>query len=98
MKTIGFDTTNFLVYEDNTFLGHPLWPSPSLLPATIVGERNNDLTPLDNNRHEYPPFLFLDDGYDPTSRIRKGKIYEKFKSVQPYPWNVYPHPVPKSPG
>lgn len=93
MKTIGIDTNNYLVYEGNGFWGHALWPSPSLLPASIVDEHNDDLVPSENTRTDYPPFVFLDDGYDPTSRIRKGRFYEKYQDVQPAEWHVYPHPA-----
>jgi len=93
MKTIGIDTDNYLIYEGNTFWGHALWPSPSILPAAIVDESNDDLSPPDDNRSKYPSFIFFDDGYDPTSRIRKGRIYQKYEAMQPYQWYVNPHPA-----
>jgi len=93
MKTIGIDTNNYLIYEGNTFWGHALWPSPSILPAAIVSENSDDLSPPDDNKSNYPLFVFIDDGYDPTSRIRKGRIYQKYEAMQPYQWHVNPHPA-----
>jgi hypothetical protein len=92
MKTIGIDTNNYLVYEGNSMWGHAIWPTPELIPATIVDESENDLVPKNNNDLLRLPFLFIDDGYDPTSRIRKGRIYEKYES-QPNEWWVQPHPA-----
>lgn len=92
MKTIGIDKHNFLVYEGNTFWGHAIWPTPELIPAEIVDESGKNLTPINNDDLQRLPFLFIDDGYDPTSRIRKGRIYEKFES-QPYAWHVTLHPA-----
>ena len=92
MKTIGLDTDNYLVYEGNGTWGHAVWPTPELIPATIVDESSDDLTPKNNNDLLRLPFVFIDDGYDPTSRIRKGRIYEKYDS-QPNDWHVHPHPA-----
>lgn len=93
MKTIGIDTDNYLVYEGRSLYGHGVWPSPSVLPAIIFDEHNGDLTPSGNVRNDLPPFILIDDGYDPTSRVRKGRIYEKRQTVQPCEWHVYPHPA-----
>ena len=91
MKTIGIDTNNYLVYEGNGTYGHAVWPTPAILPAAIVDESSDDLSPEYNNIQKLP-FIFIDEGYDPVSRVRKGKIYEKYDS-QPNDWYVQMHPA-----
>ena len=92
MKTIGIDQNNYLVYEGNSTYGHAIWPTPAILPASIVDESVDDLSPKFNNDLLRLPFLFVDDGYDPTSRVRKGRIFEKYE-MQPNKWHVHPHPA-----
>ena len=92
MKTIGIDQVNSLVYEGSGGYGHAIWPTPEILPASIVNESENDLTPKEHDEIQRFPYIFLDDGYDPNSRIRKGRIYEKNAS-QPINWNVQVHPA-----
>lgn len=93
MKTIGIDKDSHLVYEGSTFWGHGFWPAPLLLPTAIIDESADDFTPPNDSSGDYPPYMLLDDGYDPTSRIRRGKIYQKYQALQPYPWHVHPHPA-----
>ncbi len=38
------------------------------------------------------PHIFFNEGYDPSSRIRTGRIYERSEG-QPQPWHVTPHPA-----
>ncbi|MCK5662333.1 MAG: hypothetical protein KAI17_02555, partial [Thiotrichaceae bacterium] len=92
MKTIGIDTDNYLVYEGNGTWGHALWPTPAILPAAIVSESSDELSPVNNNDLQKLPFIFMDEGYDPVSRVRKGIIYEKYES-QPNDWHVQMHPA-----
>lgn len=92
MKTIGIDANNYLVYEGNGTWGHAVWPTPELIPTTIIDGSSDDLSPKNNNDLLLLPFVFIDEGYDPTSRVRKGRIYEKYE-MQPNPWHVYPHPA-----
>lgn len=92
MKTIGIDRDSYLVYEGNSMYGHGLFPTPTLLPADILNESDADLAPKKNSDLQRLPFIFIDDGYDPTSRVRKGRIYEKLES-QPQQWYVHMHPA-----
>ena len=92
MKTIGVDPDNFLVYEGSGRFGHAVWPTPELMPATIADESSDELKPKHNNDLYLMPYIFIDDGYDPVSRVRKGRIYEK-SEMQPNSWNVFQHPA-----
>jgi len=92
MKTIGIDSDSYLVYEGNSTWGHAIWPTPEIIPAAIVEESLEDLTPKYNDDLHMMPFIFIDEGYDPTSRIRKGRIFEKTES-RPEQWHVQMHPA-----
>lgn len=92
MKTIGIDEDNFLVYEGNNHWGHGVWPTPVILPMSITDESRKDLSPAHSTGLSYFPYIFIDDGYDPTSRVRRGRVYEKHNQ-QPYQWHVYDHPA-----
>ncbi len=92
MKMIGIESDTYLVYEGNSMWGYAVWPTPELIPASIVEEAEVNLSPKYNGNLQELPFIFIDDGYDPTSRIRKGRIYEKHES-QPNEWWVQPHPA-----
>lgn len=91
MKAIGIDENNYLIYEGSGTWGHPVWPTPAVLPAFIVDEYSDDISPK-NVGYLGQPFIFIDDGYDPTSRVRKGRIYEK-GDQQPMQWYVQMHPA-----
>lgn len=67
-------------------------PSPSLLPVTIVDMAKESISSVYEGNLLRLPFLFVDEGYDPTSRVRKGRIFEKTES-QPTSWHVHPHPA-----
>lgn len=92
MKTIGIDSDSFLIYEGNSTWGHAIWPTPEIIPAAIVEESLEDLSPKDNNDLLMMAFIFIDEGYDPASRIRKGRIFEKTES-RPEQWHVQMHPA-----
>jgi hypothetical protein len=38
-------------------------------------------------------YVLVDEGYDPTSRVRKGRLFKRHEDMQPYPWHVPPHPA-----
>jgi len=91
MKTIGIDTNDYQIYVGARCWGQVLRPSPTLLVANIfesgselpVDEINDDLCGV--------PYIFLDDAYDPVSRVRKGRIFKHHGGTQPSQWHVYPH-------
>lgn len=92
MKTIGVDTDNYLVYEGNGAWGHGIWPSPNLIPAAIVDIADSNPIATYTGDLLHLEFLFVDEGYDPASRIRKGRLYVKGDG-QPQRWQVHAHPA-----
>lgn len=91
MKTIGIDQNNFLVYEGNGLWGHGCWPTPTILPAHVLSFADRIDLPYRTDLLTQP-YIFIDEGYDPSSRVRKGRIYEKLEG-QPNQWHVSPHPA-----
>ncbi|MEW8073888.1 MAG: hypothetical protein AB2810_18710 [Candidatus Thiodiazotropha endolucinida] len=92
MKQIGIDTNNYLVYEGYSTWGYGLWPSPTLIPAHILSFNEDTLALPDRLDLYKQPYIFIDEGYDPVSRIRKGRIFERYES-QTKQWHVHPHPA-----
>lgn len=91
MKGIGIDQSSMLVYEGNGYMGLGVWPTPSLIPAYMAnGEDAERMTP-DRFDLQRVPYIFWDESYDPISRIRKGRIYERNES-QPHHWSRTRHP------
>lgn len=95
MKTLGIDTHNsFLVYEGSTFWGYPIWPAPTLIAVSIVDETSKTLSPGKEQRNILQmDYVFIDEGYDPTSRVRKGRLFKLYEGGQPSEWHVPPHPA-----
>ena len=95
MKMLGIDTnSNFLIYEGSTFWGYPIWPAPTLIAVDIVDESADQLVPSDNQHDVLQMnYVLVDEGYDPTSRIRKGRLFMRHANAQPHEWHVKPHPL-----
>jgi hypothetical protein len=95
MKTLGIDQySKFLAYEGSTFSGYPIWPAPTLIAVSIVDESSNTLSPGKNQRDVLQmDYVFVDEGYDPTSRVRKGRLFMRYGDIQPHEWHVKPHPL-----
>ncbi len=62
---------NERVYEGNVNLLNAVYPMPSLSPV-VVGEITQRFF---GNRYPTTPPLFREDSFDPTTRIRRGRIY-----------------------
>ncbi|MCU7858306.1 MAG: hypothetical protein KZQ86_00425, partial [Candidatus Thiodiazotropha sp. (ex Lucinoma kastoroae)] len=95
MKTLGIDTNNSsLVYEGTSNWGYPVWPAPTLIAVTIVDESSSTLHPSGSQRDSSGMgYVLVDLGYDPTSRVRKGRLFKRFDGTQPSQWHVQPHPA-----
>lgn len=95
MKTLGIDADgHFLVYEGSSNWGYPIWPAPTLVAVSIVDESSAILRPGAGQRDVTTmEFILVDEGYDPTSRIRKGRLLKRREGVQPDAWYVQPHPA-----
>lgn len=93
MRDIGIDTENGFVYVGSGTYGYPLLPTPLILPLTIIDESAESVVPTDNSDPFKYPFILVDDGYDPASRVRKGRLFSKALSGQGLGWHIKPHPT-----
>lgn len=91
MKAIGIDQDSYLVYEGQRGFGQAVWPTPTLLAASIIDESSKELRPPPNDLL-WTPFIFVDEGYEPVSRVRKGRLFMK-PDAPNEEWHLYPHPA-----
>jgi hypothetical protein len=95
VATIGIDTNNpSIMYEGTSKWGYPVWPSPMLVAVAIRDESSKTLKPS-SSQHDVASmdYVLIDLGYDPTSRIRKGRLFRRSDGSQPSQWFVQPHPA-----
>ncbi|MCG8313786.1 MAG: hypothetical protein MI976_11265 [Pseudomonadales bacterium] len=92
MRCIGIEQSSLLVYEGDGYLGYGIWPSPTLLPAYIVNNKSDDVSIPSRVDLQTVPYVLWDEGYDPVSRIKKGRIFANNKS-QPKIWGQTRHPA-----
>ena len=91
-RMIGIDANNGLLYEGLTFYGHGVWPKPLMLAATLVlDETSWTRVPASGNLRSVD-CLFREDYFDPVSRIRRGRFYDRNQSSVAM-WWVHPHPA-----
>ncbi|HEX7965375.1 MAG TPA: hypothetical protein VF651_06625 [Gammaproteobacteria bacterium] len=90
MVTLGVDQDGADVYEGASWL-HAIYPPPILTPITItkLGGKIEPSMALYVMQAEY---VFREDSFDPTSRIKRGRIYRR-DNTQPHNCSVYPHPA-----
>lgn len=89
---IGIEENSKLVYEAKSTHGHPLWPSPVMLQVIIASEDDKEYKAPKPNDLAPHSFIFREDTYNSSSRVRRGRLYRAGDS-QPNQWYVYPHPV-----
>jgi hypothetical protein len=78
MGRLGFDRRTGLAYEGLEGATHPVWPTPTITQATLI-ENTEDLQKIPGSFDSYPfCWMFVDTSFDPTSRIRRGRISQKF--------------------
>lgn len=90
---IGIERHTKLIYEGASLrLGYPVWPSPIMFQMTIATEDDDELVPAKINDLHPNSFIFREETYNSSSRVRRGRIYQAEES-QPVYWTVYPHPA-----
>ena len=76
MARLGFDRRTGLVYEGIEGPTHPVWPTPALTQATLI-EKPEDLKRIPGD-FDGLGWTFIDGSFDPGSRIRRGRLFQKF--------------------
>jgi hypothetical protein len=93
MARLGFDRRSGLVYEGREGATSPVWPTPILVQAKLI-EGPADLQQLPGN-FENSPFhwMFVDQSFDPASRVRRGRLFQNFGNVGWESVQVEAHPA-----
>jgi hypothetical protein len=90
---MGFDRRTGLVYEGTDGPTHPVWPTPTLTQATLI-ENPSDLGKIPGGFLASPfSWMFVDALFDPTTRIRRGRLFQNFGGIS---WEAVPveaHPA-----
>jgi hypothetical protein len=96
MGRMGFDRRTGLVYEGREGATHPIWPTPTLTQATLI-EEPSDLHKVPGSFDDHPfSWMFVESSYDPTSRIRRGRVFQSFGNVSWEIVQVEAHPAVNS--
>jgi HEPN domain-containing protein len=83
---LGIDTNTGRIYEGQSTYGcHVVWPAPVLTPASFVTSSSDKIEPSNNEIMGAPEYLFREDGFDPITRIRRGRFYKR-GDRQPEEW------------
>lgn len=93
MGRLGFDRLSGLIYEGREGPTQPVWPTPSILQATLVqGPFKASDVPgsFESSAHGW---MYVDSSFDPTSRIRRGRMFQKFGTAGWEPVAVEAHPA-----
>lgn len=90
---IGIEEHTKLIYEGAALrFGYPLWPSPMMFQVVIASEDDDVFTPAKQNDLAPQSYIFREDTYNSSSRVRRGRLYQA-EEFQPPEWSVYPHPA-----
>jgi hypothetical protein len=96
MSRLGFDRTTGFVYEGRGDPIYPTWPLPVLSQATLI-ESPGDFEKIPSNFESQPfTWMFREDSFDPVSRIRRGRVFQKFGSQGWESIKVEAHPAIRS--
>jgi hypothetical protein len=93
MFAIAFHESDYLFYEGEVGNGRGIWPSPVLSVATFI-KQPEGTKDIPDAAAWLANFLFREDSFDPVTRIRRGRMYNRADAYpQPHRWNVHPHPA-----
>lgn len=93
MARMGFDRRTGLVYEGREAATSPVWPTPVLVQATLI-ESPVDLSNLPGDFDSSPfHWMFVDHSFEPASRVRRGRLFQKFGNVGWESVHVEAHPA-----
>lgn len=87
---LGIDEDGADVYEGSSWL-HAIYPPPILIPINF-GSSSEEAKPSEATHISHVKYLFREDSFDPTSRIKRGRVYIR-DDTTPRDCIVYPHPA-----
>lgn len=96
MGRLGFDRLSGLIYEGREGPTQPVWPTPALVQATLVSAPFNASDIPGSFESSSHGWMYVDSSFDPTSRIRRGRLFQKFGAASWEPVQVEAHPAMSS--
>jgi len=91
VKTIGIHPQEGLFYEGDNNYGRGVLPPPTVLIATALSAPFEATQIPDTEDLGYVALIFREDSFDPVTRLRRGRFYERGEAGQPHQWYVQPH-------
>lgn len=93
MSRLGIERHTGLVFEGRDDPSFPSWPTPMISHATLI-DAPSALDKLPHNLERSPfGWMFREDSFDPVSRVRRGRLYQKFGNQDFESMMVQPHPA-----
>jgi hypothetical protein len=75
---LGCDDRCLRCYEGpDGFYGYAVWPTPLLVPAQLLLNAEDDAQISEASYVRNATTIFREDSFDPITRIRRGRLYEK---------------------
>jgi hypothetical protein len=90
---LAIDRDARVFYEGSARVGIPIWPSPVVTVATVLrsdADRSEIAAQVDLGLAR---LVFREDYFDPVTRIRRGRFYNRSDGGQPHSWQVQVHPA-----
>src|SRR6478672_2266139 len=93
MARLGFDRNTGFVYEGRADPIYPVWPNPVLSQATLI-EAAQDFSDIPISFESHPfTWMFREDSFDPVSKIRRGRLFQKLGTAGWEDTRVEAHPA-----
>jgi hypothetical protein len=91
---LSIDSEHRVFYEGSGGgVGVPIWPSPVVTVATVVRSEGDFQQVPSTTELGVAPLLFREDYFDPTTLIRRGRLYNRGDGTQPQQCSVQAHPA-----
>lgn len=96
MSRLGIEIETGLVYEGRDAPIFPVWPTPVVLPATLIA-KPSDVQNIPQSFTRSPfGWVFVETFYDFGARIRRGKLFRNYGGIGREVVNVEAHPATHS--
>lgn len=93
MARMGYDRTNGFVYEGRFDPTYPIWPTPMLSQATLVAAPCDFERIPEGFEGNFQAWIFREESFDPVSRVRRGRLFQKHGNSSTDIVFVQPHPA-----
>src|SRR3954469_7623920 len=89
---LAIDRDARVFYDGNSRVGIPIFPAPFVSIATVLRSEDDHARIPQTMDLGIAPLVFREDYFDPVTRIRRGRFYNRDEGSQPHSWRVQAHP------